>query len=365
MVTRADEHPERLDLQERTSGLIVSEHRGRYLWAAQFASGHTVLDAGCGTGYGMQILKDGGAERVVGVDISEAAVARASALTAHEGLDARQGDLRALPFPDDEFDLVVCFETIEHVDNQTQAIREIRRVLRPEGILVISSPNRNVYPPGNPHHTHEYVPEEFEEALAREFSHVLLCRQSPWLAAAILSDDQSRATDATGDLLLKVVKQDAVMPGREMFTVALASDAELPSTEALLVIGEPFEVGWWDQQLKTADSERDEARETVQRERAERDEERKARGQALIALESKLAKAQGEIRRSLLAREEVQHWANEEIAREQDLLRESELVCSDFENRLARAERTIADITSSLSWRLTAPVRAAKRHLGR
>ncbi|MBA3807991.1 MAG: class I SAM-dependent methyltransferase [Solirubrobacterales bacterium] len=365
MPIQAEEHPERLDLQDRDRGLIVSEHLGRYMWAAQFAAGRRVLDAGCGTGYGMQILKEGGAARVLGVDISEAAVARALELNADDHVDARHGDLRALPFADDEFDTIVCFEAIEHIDKQGQAISELRRVLRPGGILAISSPNRDVYPPGNPHHTHEFIPQELEETLTREFGHVLLCRQSPWLVAAILSDAQSSSTASTGKLLLNVVKQDALEPGSEMFTVALASDAALPNPESLLVMGEPFEVGWWEQQLKTTSSEGDATRDTLLRERTERDAERKVRGQALLAVETDLAKAQSEIVQSAIARAEVEQWAVEEIGKHRNLLLKSEHASHDVENHLRRAEGTIADITGSLSWRLTAPIRAIKQLLRR
>ena len=177
MATHTEESPERLDTDGQGGRLIVSEHLGRYLWGAQLASGLKVLDAGCGTGYGLRILEAAGASRVVGVDLSTEAVAQASELSESKRIEVLQGDLAELPFSDGEFDLVVCFEVIEHVVEREAILDELMRVLGADGILCISTPNRRVYPPGNPHHVHEYEPEEFEQALAKRFAHVLLHRQ--------------------------------------------------------------------------------------------------------------------------------------------------------------------------------------------
>ena len=370
MAAKTD-HLERLDLAAEHRGLIISEHRGRYLWAAQLAEGLRVLDAGCGTGYGLKLIEEGGASGVVGVDIAEEAVARAAELNDSELVEVLQADVGALPFADDTFDLVVCFETLEHLDEQERAIRELRRVLRPAGLLAISSPNREVYPPGNPYHTHEFVPEELEQALASEFTNVRLYRQSPWLSAAILDDEQSRAADRQPIQAAHVVKLAAVQPGSEVFTVALASAGELPDPEALVVMGDPFEIRWWHEQLdivieerdrllserEQAIGEREQLLSTLRTQASEHEQERQERGRALLAAEARLASANSDIAQLQASRADLERWATEQAGEHQETLTRSE----DFERRLRRAESTMDDITSSLSWRITAPVRWFKQ----
>lgn len=370
MAAKTD-HLERLDLAAQHRGLIISEHRGRYLWAAQLAEGLRVLDAGCGTGYGLKLIEEGGASGVVGVDIAEEAVARAAELNDSELVEVLQADVGALPFADDTFDLVVCFETLEHLDEQERAIRELRRVLRPAGLLAISSPNREVYPPGNPYHTHEFVPEELEQALASEFTNVRLYRQSPWLSAAILDDEQSRAADRQPIQAAHVVKLAAVQPGSEVFTVALASAGELPDPEALVVMGDPFEIRWWHEQLdivieerdrllserEQAIGEREQLLSTLRTQASEHEQERQERGRALLAAEARLASANSDIAQLQASRADLERWATEQAGEHQETLTRSE----DFERRLRRAESTMDDITSSLSWRITAPVRWFKQ----
>ena len=98
------------------------------------------------------------------------------------------GDLAKLDFEDDTFELVVCFEVIEHFVDPFTVLDELVRVLAPGGVLLISSPNRDVYQPGNPHHLHEFTPTELEAELAARLGHVKLFRQQDYIVSAVLSD---------------------------------------------------------------------------------------------------------------------------------------------------------------------------------
>jgi ubiquinone/menaquinone biosynthesis C-methylase UbiE len=350
--------PERATPEEMSGRLMESEHRGRYLWAAQLAGGGSVLDAGCGTGYGTEILSAAGAASAVGVDVAEEAVSYARA-NFGEACEFVQADLMALPFADDSFDLVACFEVIEHVEDQPAVIRELRRVLRPDGVLAISSPNRGKYPPGNPFHTHEYVPDELREELKRSFTHVTLYRQAPWLTAAVMDDAESAALGPESELTLATIKLAALSAGEEVFTVALAGDEPPPEAASLAVMGQPFEVGWWERQVEEAKAEL-----------AESNRQRERWGANLLAAESQLAAARNELEQRRAAMAELKQWAEQREAAHRDELRESEdrlLRCDqerqDFESRLRRAEGTIDDVTGSLSWRITGPLRALKRLL--
>jgi len=168
--------------------LIESEHRGRYWWAAQVAAGRSVLDVGCGTGYGAQILANAGALKVIGVDVAADVVEMAGREYRSDRLAFVCADAARLPFEDASFDLAVCFEVIEHLPMEAGVMDELRRVLRPDGIALISSPNSRVYPSGNPHHVHQFAPDELLVAARRSFASATLYHQTPMLCAAILDD---------------------------------------------------------------------------------------------------------------------------------------------------------------------------------
>ena len=333
--------------------LIESEHRGRYLWAGQLAAGLDVLDAGCGTGYGTEILADAGATRVVGIDVSEAAITEAKSNSSRQTSEFLLGDLHSLPFADASFDLAVCFEVIEHVENQQLAIAELRRVLRPTGILTISSPNRNVYPPGNPYHTHEFVPEELEAALSQKFANVTLFRQSPWLAAAILDDNQARSVGVENELELRVVKIAAVSPNEEMYTVALASDAELPPAEAIAVMGEPFELDWWQAQLANAQADV----ERLTSEILDAGREAATLRQTTTATQQSSAQSA----RRLLEVEEILAQSHAQLFALEETNESLSRLVGELQERVDRADRVLSAMRRSISWKVTAPLRAIKQ----
>jgi SAM-dependent methyltransferase len=164
-----------------------------------------------------------------------------AAAAAHPDLRFVKADIHELPFDDDRFDFICCFEVIEHVDRQEEAIAELARVLAPGGFLAISSPNRGVYPSGNPHHVHEYVPEELRDVLAAHFAHVELRRQHDWVASAVL-EDRDVADEALAALDIRVGKAVGLEPGSETYTIALAGQGPPPPTEGRIVLGSIEEV---------------------------------------------------------------------------------------------------------------------------
>jgi ubiquinone/menaquinone biosynthesis C-methylase UbiE len=236
------ESAERYDPQSGEGTIVAAEHQARYRWAATVSAGREVLDAGCGVGYGSAMLADAGATRVIGIDVDDAVVADASSRYAdRKVVEFRQGDLRELPFDDSSFDLVVCFEAIEHIDRQDAALDELRRVLRGEGHLLLSSPNREVYPPGNPHHVHEYAPEELEEALRARFGVVELWRQHTWLAS-LLMDDGAASAGLETEIETSVRKLTPLSAGTELYTVAIAGNTSLSGLRGNTILCEPIEI---------------------------------------------------------------------------------------------------------------------------
>ena len=153
-------------------GQIRLEHYHRYAIVLDVVKGKTVLDVACGEGYGSFLMADI-ADIVFGVDISDETVRHASSLYSKPNLKFSQGSATNLAFPDDSFDVVVSFETIEHLAEQEEMLAEIRRVLRPNGILIISSPNRPIYfaerGECNKFHVRELHFQEFDELLRLQF----------------------------------------------------------------------------------------------------------------------------------------------------------------------------------------------------
>jgi SAM-dependent methyltransferase len=163
--------------------LIEAEHQVRYRHAMQLVPRRTVLDAGCGVGWGSALLAEAGAASVTGLDVDAGALDDASGRT--DAASFVQGDLMELPFADGSFEVVVCFEAIEHVADPLAALDELRRVLVPGGVLTVSSPNPGVYPAGNPFHVHEFPPDELRRELLNRFRHASGWQQHPMLASVM------------------------------------------------------------------------------------------------------------------------------------------------------------------------------------
>lgn len=148
-------------------------HVVAYRLAAAAAPGRVVLDAGCGEGYGLGMLALAGARRVVGADLEADVVAHAQAAYAggDTGVEVHQCELMSLPLADDEVDLTVSFQVIEHLHDIPGYLASLRRVTRPGGEVWIATPNRLTFTPEsdvpvNPFHTREFTADELHHELS-------------------------------------------------------------------------------------------------------------------------------------------------------------------------------------------------------
>lgn len=162
----------------KTLAPLFREHEERYVFAGQYVEARKVLDVACGTGIGTHYLSKAGAACCYGVDIDERAIDYARA--AYEGCVFLSGDATDVPLPSKSVDVVVSFETIEHVRDQRKFLEECRRVLRPRGWMICSTPNRAIYrwQGCNPFHVRELTPEEFQHLMASYFQDLELFTQS-------------------------------------------------------------------------------------------------------------------------------------------------------------------------------------------
>ncbi len=164
---------ERLVTNSYFGHIGMYEHLHRYALALELASGKVVLDIASGEGYGSNLLA-GVASKVIGVDVSEEAIIHANEKYKKDNLEYLLGSTSAIPLPDSSIDLYVSFETIEHHDEHLQMMMEAKRVLKPNGILILSSPEKTIYQkrdPSNPFHIKEITLEELETLISTNFKY--------------------------------------------------------------------------------------------------------------------------------------------------------------------------------------------------
>ncbi len=156
---------------------LWAEHVARYAFAARLVEGLRVLDAGCGTGYGAASLAERAAT-VSGINVSGDAIDYARTHSCASNTRYFQASATAMPFGPAAFDAVIAFEVIEHLRDWRALLLEAHRVLAPNGLFLVSTPNRLYYAESrrldgpNPYHVHEFEFAEFRAALAECFSNI-------------------------------------------------------------------------------------------------------------------------------------------------------------------------------------------------
>jgi GT2 family glycosyltransferase/ubiquinone/menaquinone biosynthesis C-methylase UbiE/predicted nucleic acid-binding Zn-ribbon protein len=174
-------------------GQIEYEHLHRYGLCRWAVAGKDVLDIASGEGYGSALLA-ASARSVVGVDIAPAAVTHAGERYGKvSNLSFRIGNCADIPLEAESVDIVVSFETLEHHEQHEEMMMEVRRVLRPDGCLIISTPDKRVYTDAadqkNEFHVRELYLDEFRSLLTKHFGQVRLYGQRPVVASVITPTD--------------------------------------------------------------------------------------------------------------------------------------------------------------------------------
>jgi SAM-dependent methyltransferase len=222
-------------------GAIWYEHWHRYCVALSAVAGKRVLDAACGEGYGSWLLA-GAASEVFGVDIDHAAIAHAARRYAgRSNLHFVSGSCDALPLDDASVDRVISFETIEHLSSQAAMLAEFRRVLAPDGALILSSPNKPIYSGESGYDNHFHVRELDRDELATLLS-AGFPRQD-WYGQRALAhsffwregDTPSRGAELIALVDDRVELQKAPAPAMYYVVVCGAAQAALPELPALSI----------------------------------------------------------------------------------------------------------------------------------
>lgn len=158
--------------------LIFLRHKRVYLYAKEFCKDKNVLDYGCGAGYGTTILSKV-AKKIIGIDIDKNVINICKAKYKHNNLIFQNIDSYPLPFDSKTFDVIVSFHVIEHFKYVSKYLNEIKRILKDDGVLIITTPNRKYrllpfQKPWNPEHFREYSSRTLKRELTPVFNKIIL-----------------------------------------------------------------------------------------------------------------------------------------------------------------------------------------------
>lgn len=215
------------------SGEIELEHLHRYFLARSLSRGKDVIDIAAGEGYGTAILGQV-ARSVVGVELYADVLKHAASNHSRSNIRFLAADAHYVPLRDASFDVVVSFETLEHCSDGEAFLKELVRLLRPNGILLISSPDRDIYSPSgrpaNPYHLREYTRREFLDLIGNHFPQVELYAQRHLKGSAILAASERAETAET--LIFERRGTDYAEVDSELarapYLLAVASQLKLP-----------------------------------------------------------------------------------------------------------------------------------------
>lgn len=367
-------------------GDIRYEHWHRYAWASQAIAGLDVLDVACGEGYGSSILARR-ARSVTGVDIAPDAVAHAvSQYRSTPNLSFMTGSATALPLPDAKFDAVVSFETLEHLSEQDEMLAEIRRVLKPGGFLILSSPNKKVYSDDrnyvNEFHVKELYFDELDALLKRYFPSVKYHGQRIATNSVIVPHRAPGALYEAYTLSGDVVEQRTAELDAVVYFLAICStDAQrdAPKLEASVFFEEGsdlyarrYEIIDWANRQGDEIAARDTEIRRLQKEFEDRTnwalsldrDLRAARTQfqnvyeERVALTNRVEAMSGEIDR-------LRAGFADALTKERDRLERLYANLSEERDSLrtqaGELQAKLTEIYASSSWKVTRPIRALKR----
>jgi ubiquinone/menaquinone biosynthesis C-methylase UbiE len=201
------------------------DHLHRYAIAKTYVKNKIVLDIACGEGYGSNLLREE-ASSVFGVDIDNETIEKAKLKYKKDNLLFQQGTTSAIPLEDNSVDVVVSFETIEHHDEHDEMMAEIKRVLKPEGITIISTPDKYYYSDDgnfkNEFHIKELYKDDFENLIRKSFSNVQLLTQKFVNGNSVVQDEESHKEIKFYNGSYLKIKEEKGIP---MYLIVIASDS--------------------------------------------------------------------------------------------------------------------------------------------
>ena len=211
------------------------DHLTRYRFAERYVRGKTAIDLGCGAGYGTYSLAKV-AQNILGVDLSMEAIVHAAERYQAPNLRYEVGNVVGLPYEAGSFQVAVSFEVIEHLQRPEELVLEAKRLLKDDGVFVVSTPNKQTYSNNqnrvNLYHLKEMYPPEFQELLELNFQHVQLHWQGALAGSVITPDPREIPKDGQGTLESAQFSLDDPAFGDRfpttLYMVAVCTNGEAP-----------------------------------------------------------------------------------------------------------------------------------------
>jgi len=233
-VTSIDGDGERMVPQLHAATLMYSEHVTRYLAALPLVAGKRVLDIASGSGYGTNLLAQSAAH-VVGVDASQEAVTYATDVYGSDNSEFHVGDATSIPLADRSVDVVVSFETIEHLEDYRAFVAEVDRVLADDGVFLLSTPNDLEFVQDNHFHLHQFTYDELVGLVRPRFAHIEPYFQATWKAVLLAPLSM---IDTEGPVDTAVLNLSPLSPEQTLYFYLVCSRSPVVETvEPLLALG--------------------------------------------------------------------------------------------------------------------------------
>jgi ubiquinone/menaquinone biosynthesis C-methylase UbiE len=225
---------------ERLETFVVNEsmieHLHRYAIAMEYVKDKVVLDIACGEGYGSNLLSENAGE-VIGIDLDSKTINHASKKYSKNNLKFIQGKVEDIPAAGNSFDVVISFETLEHTNEHEKIFHEIKRVLKPGGLLIISTPEKKYYSEltgyQNPFHLKEVNESEFIDLVKNHFSYYHCFYQSSGLSSVAVLEGESKINIYEGSY--EAIRSVSTM--EPLYLIAIASDREIDKPASSIFLG--------------------------------------------------------------------------------------------------------------------------------
>lgn len=211
--------------------LTYAEHITRYKAAQDLVTDKIVLDIASGSGYGTKLLAEK-AKYIYGVDVNEPAINYSKKHYGANNIEYLLGDGESIPLKNNTVDVVTTFETIEHIKDYKKFLKEIKRVLKSEGLLLLSTPNDLEFTEGNHFHLHEFEHGELTTLLRKDFKYLKPYYQATWKYVALGS---SNTFENEGQFKIENLNLAPKTVEKYIYFYFLCSNREI--TEAIRSIG--------------------------------------------------------------------------------------------------------------------------------
>jgi ubiquinone/menaquinone biosynthesis C-methylase UbiE len=228
---------ERMVPDIHSGSLMYAEHISRYTAAQKLVKDKVVLDIASGSGYGTQTLAKY-AKKVYGVDIDKDSVAYANSKYGGDNIEFKVGDGELIPLPDSSVDIAITFETIEHIKDYKKFVQELKRVVKPDGLVIVSTPNDLEFAEGNHYHLHEFEEKELYGLLKRYFKNIDSYYQATWKYVAIGS---RQSVLDKGKVTYEIENYSSTLPKQCLYFYMICSNRDITETiEARGIIAEHY-----------------------------------------------------------------------------------------------------------------------------